>query len=126
MAVLDSSFLIDLAKGVPGATERLTELEDGAEPLRVPAAVWVEYLHTFPPATRREERQLLEAYVLFEPFSRSIADEAARLQHELQKDGARLGWHDLQVATTALHHDEPVVSRDEAFGRVPGITVLSW
>ncbi len=126
MAVLDATFLIDLDKEVPAAGAQLDRLEEDAEPLRVPAAVWVEYLHTFPPARRREARRLLEGLVLFEPFSRSLADAAARLRHELRNAGARLGWHDLQVATTALHHDEPVVSRDRGLEAVPGLVLQTY
>lgn len=66
----------------------------------------------------------MEAGTRFEPFTRQLADEAARLQFELFRAGEPLGWHDLQVATTALHYGEPVVTSDRRFEAVPGLAVL--
>lgn len=121
MAVLDSTFLSDFLTGKK-ATERVLEaLEADDEPLRVPAAVWVEVLHALPVARRAAAARVLERATVFEPFTRELADAAAALQHELRRTGSRLGWHDLQIATTALRYQEVLVSNDEGFDAVGGL-----
>lgn len=124
MAILDSTFLTDYVKGRAGARSRGAALADAGEPLRVPAAAWVEVLHAYAPASRARVASALEQAVLFVDFTRELADEAARLQHELRREGTPLGWHDLQIATTALHFRETLVSNDQAFDAVPGLVRL--
>lgn len=124
MAILDTTFLVAFERREPSAMRRSEALRDGASPLRVPAAVWIEYLASFSHAKRPAAARTLESSVLFEPLTRDIADGAARLQQELFTSGVRLPWHDLQVAATALHFNEPVVSNDAVFRRVPGVEVL--
>lgn len=125
MAVLDTSFLIALEKELDTAHARYEDLVVRGEAMRVPAAVWTEYLTGFPPAQRDAARSKLEAGTILEPFGRFLADEAARLQHELLRTGDQIGWHDLQVATTALHYDEPVITSEARFEAVPGLAVLA-
>jgi predicted nucleic acid-binding protein len=125
VVVLDTSFLIALERDVVTAWGRMDALQTARSPLRVPAAVWVEYLFPMAPAERSRAVGVLEASVTFEPFTRALADEAARLQNVLREAGTLLGWHDLQVATTALHHGEAVVSNDAGFARVPGLETLT-
>lgn len=103
--------------------ELYEDLTSGTDAIRVPAAVWTEYLSGFRPEDRDAARGTLEAGTRFEPFTRQLADEAARLQSELMRAGDTLGWHDLQVATTALHYDEPLISDDRRFEAVPGLAL---
>lgn len=126
MAILDTTFLIDLQRRLPTVHHRLQEFESFASPLRVPAAAWLEYLAQFPPTRRLKVARLLEETAVFEPFTREIADEAARLQHELVREGRPLAWHDLQIAATALHFGEDLVSNDRAFQGVPGLAVTEY
>lgn len=123
MAVLDTTFLVAIEKAQPGALARYEELAEGREPVRLPAAAWTEYLSGFPPRDRDEARETLEAGVRFEPFTRRLADEAARMQSELMRSGDPLGWHDLQVAATALRYDEALLSSDTRFEAVPGLAL---
>lgn len=121
MVVLDSTFLSDFLKRRKAALSAYDRLDESGDTVRIPAAVWVEVLHAFAPAKRAAVARELEGGALFVDFTRELADEAARLQHELRREGAPLGWHDLQIATTALHFREPVLSNDESFDAVPGL-----
>lgn len=123
MTVLDTSALVAVERGEETARDVVGEFRERGDEVRVPGAVWTEYLSGFAALPREEARATLEAAVRFEPFTRALADEAARLQHELHQAGEPLGWHDLQVAATALHYDEPVVTRDAGFDVVPGLPV---
>ncbi len=126
MAVLDTCFLIDLERENREAWQLLEVVSARREQLRIPSAVWVEYLASMPPEPRdRAVNELLNA-ATFEPFSRDLADEATLIQHNLFARGEPLGWHDLQVAATARWHHEPVVTRDTQFARVESLRVLSW
>jgi predicted nucleic acid-binding protein len=126
VAVLDTSFLIDLEADEPRAWARLEGLTAAAAPFRVPAAVWIEYLAPMSPAERSDAARALESLVQFVPLDRGIADRAATLQAEMLERGKPLAWHDLQVAATALEVQEEVVSNDARFRDVPGIAVRGW
>jgi predicted nucleic acid-binding protein len=124
VAVLDTTFLVELEARAPNALLLADELRAGGEPMRVPAAVWSEFLSPMDALERARAARLLEGATQFEEYGRPHADEAARLQRELVELGKPLAWHDLQVAATASLHDEVLVSNDEAFARVPRLRVL--
>lgn len=126
MAILDATVLIDQLRGNRDAQAALGRLLTSRQPLRVPSICWVELLRGVPLAKHPRAVRDLEAWVEFEPFGREAADIAVRLQHELVALGRPLAWNDLQVAATALLHREPVVTRDNAFAEVPGLTVDSY
>lgn len=113
--------LIALERGDRSAHGLADELVQAGQALRVPAAVWVEYLAPMAPGVRRRARSTLEGSIVFEPFDRDAADEAVDLQHELLGEGRRLGWHDAQVAATARLKREPLVSNDVAMQDLPGV-----
>lgn len=123
MSVLDTSFLIEVERGASAATRLLAQVESQSDALRIPAAVWVEYLSTFEPTRRGDAVKRLDGASTFEPFTREAADEAARLQHELMREGRGLGWHDLQIAATALYLRETLITTDAAFRGLPGLDV---
>lgn len=121
MTVLDTTVLVARSRNVPAAVEALQRNEEKGVPLRVPAAAWVEFLSVYDPAPRNAAVGALESMIRFEAFDRVLADEAIRLQHELLRSGRRLAWNDLQIAATALHYNEPLVSNDRGYDRVPGL-----
>lgn len=124
MPVLDTSYLIALERDDLGAWLVLERLQETGAPLRIPAAAWVEYLFAMQAEKRARAIQELEAALVFEPFTRELADAASRLQHALRARGAALGWHDLQVAVTALHYNDSLVTTDKAFAAVPDLHVV--
>lgn len=121
MTVVDASVLIAYGRDDPRALTRLEQ--DPQEVLRVPAQVWVEYLVGLPPALRAEATGELTRSTHFIPFDRPIADTATRLQGQLLSEGRRLSWPDLQVAATAIHLSETLLTRDGDFADVPGLMV---
>jgi len=125
MAVIDTTFLVALEKGSPAAKALNAEIRSSGQARRIPAAVWVEYLTGFPPMDRDNGQRALEGGGTFEAFTRNLADEAARLQFDLLRAGEPLAWHDLQIATTALHYGEPLITSDARFDGVPGLAVVA-
>lgn len=124
MVALDSTFLIDLSRGTAAAKKLRRVFEQDATALRVPAAAWVEYLSGFDAKSRLRQQALLDNATIFEPFDQQIAQVACRVQNELAGIGTPLGWHDLQIAATAIHYGEAVVTADERFQQVPGLEVI--
>ena len=55
-----------------------------------------------------------------------VAWEASRIDRELSRIGERLGENDTWIAATARAWGMSLVSRDDAFRRVPGLRVVSY
>lgn len=125
MPVLGTSYLIALERSELGAWLVLEKLQESGAPLRIPAAAWVEYLFAMSPEKRSRAIEELDAALVFEPFTRELADAASRLQGALRARGVGLSWHDLQIAVTALHYNDPLVTADKAFAAVPDLHVVA-
>jgi tRNA(fMet)-specific endonuclease VapC len=68
---------------------------------------------------------------LFAPFvSLSFDDQAAGhyadIRHDLELRGFGIGPNDLKIAAIARAHRLTLVSADEGFRRVPGLTLEDW
>ncbi|MGQ0535520.1 MAG: PIN domain-containing protein [Methanobacteriota archaeon] len=60
-------------------------------------------------------------------MDRGVAARAGALEAELESEGHAIGPADAIVAATALHYDEPVVTRNtKQFSRVPGLRVVTY
>ena len=73
-------------------------------------------------ATAAETRRFFRGYRLLALGGR-LAVFAGRLQAGLPIE---LGENDLWIAATGLYYELPLVTRDAAFSRVPGLRVLSY
>jgi tRNA(fMet)-specific endonuclease VapC len=61
------------------------------------------------------------------PFDDQSAERCARLRHELEQAGTRIGPHDLQIAAIALQHDLTLVTHNtREFSRVTGLKSEDW
>lgn len=125
MKCLDSTFCIDLSKGVRAAMTKAEELSAGGERLAIPAPALTEFLvGAFHQGGKRLAQALefvseLEVLDATEP----IAVDAARMGGECSRRGESVGTLDLLIASTAKHHHAPLLSRDSDFARIPGLTL---
>ena len=55
-----------------------------------------------------------------------IVDSAADIDRQLIRTGQRLGENDNWIAGFARYYREPLISRDAAFDRVPGLRRLDY
>src|SRR5687767_9704966 len=101
MVVLDSTFLISLHRNEARAEAALDALGDQTR--WIPAAAWVEFVAGFPVRKSEALVEELDRATVFEPFDRPHAEIAARIQSQLAQAGMALSWHDLQIAATAIH-----------------------
>lgn len=60
------------------------------------------------------------------PIDERIARRYGELRADLEIQGQRMSDNDLWIAATALIHDAILVTADEAFSRVPGLTTENW
>lgn len=68
----------------------------------------------------------LQAALALEPIpvDESVAAAWARLRVALRDQGRRLGVNDSWIAATAMAHDLVVVTQDDDYDDVPGLTVV--
>jgi tRNA(fMet)-specific endonuclease VapC len=60
------------------------------------------------------------------PWDSAAADAYGRLRAALEAAGTPMGNLDTMIAAHALAEGCVVVTRDKAFGRVPGLLVEDW
>jgi predicted nucleic acid-binding protein len=125
VSVADTCFLIDLIREDPGAIRFAEEAPD----LRTTAVSAAEFLYG---ARIGSTPGLLEAALAFLdhfpilPFDADSAIIYARIAAELRQSGSRISSFDELIAAIALRHDEALVSRDNHFSGIPGLSVFPY
>lgn len=128
MRCLDSSFLIDLLKGDDAATTKMKEIEGLGEHVSVAAPCMTEILigaHFKGGALLKDTVNLLSRMEVLE-VDEEVAAEAGSLGAELLRRGQPLPTTDLLIAAAAKHHQHVLVTRDEDFHGIPGLTVEGY
>lgn len=127
--ILDTDFLISLDEAADGAERKAAELEAADVPLRVPTTVVRElYVGVGAGSDSFENARKYEALLANKPvveLDANVARKAGVLQGQhLQSDAKpALGPGDAVVAATGLQYNEPVVTGDEDFTAIDGLTV---
>ncbi len=125
MRAVDSTFPIDVMKAHAGAKARVGSLVESEELVAIPAPALAEVLV----GAYFKGGALLESTVsLLNQFEvlvtdQAVAHEAGRLGAEMRRRGERMSAADLLVAASCTVASLTLISRDDAFSRVPGLTV---
>ncbi len=125
---LDTTFLIDLRRGIQAAVAKAKALEEAGEPRCVTAPVAAELLvgaHRFGDVHVDRTRKLLGSLLLLET-DMEACEEAGRIGATLISRGEPLAGTDLLVAAISKRHGQRLVTRDRAFARVPGLAVETY
>ena len=125
---LDSCFLIDVAAGDAGAARKVRAMEVTGATLAVAAPALTEVLvgaHTRGGAYLRKMTELLAPLEVLATDA-SLARQAGELGAEMRARGFPTPTVDLIIAATARSRTAVVVTRDDAFGRIPGIAVETY
>ncbi|WP_121821921.1 PIN domain-containing protein [Halostella salina] len=126
--ILDTSFLIDLFDGEPGAFEKGNELVDGGTVQRIPSPVVSELSYGVAFGTddeRRQVRNALRMYPVVEQDA-SLARRAGELlaQADMEADGeSGIDKVDPMVAAVADAYGEPVLTANVEDFRSLGVDV---
>ena len=128
--LLDTNAWIHYLKN-PGSRIR-TELErQTPDGIVVCAVVKAELLHGAQKYGMPDRRTVIVQETLAPyrslAFDDAAAEHYARIRHELEKSGERIGPHDLLIAAICLAHDCTLVTSNVAeFQRVRGLGVEDW
>ncbi|HLC65535.1 MAG TPA: PIN domain-containing protein [Candidatus Nanoarchaeia archaeon] len=130
MAVLDSSFLIDILRNKPSAATLLGDLEGKESVLAVAAPSVAEMwegalLSSIPEREKKRVEDLLLRLTVF-PLDEAAAKRTAEIEASLIRQGQQIGWIDVMVAGIALVRGETLVSGDVHFARIPGLRLLKY
>jgi len=124
--ILDTNALSALADG---DDDLLSQLESAPE-LCVPVVVLGEYRFGVRQSRYRRtyERWLDEACADLSilPVLESTAKEYAALFQELRRAGTPIPTNDVWIASLCREHNLPLVTRDQHFGVVPRLRMITW
>lgn len=128
-SLLDTNVCVDVLKGHPRVCARLAAIS--------PADCAISSITVFELATgvqrcsqpEREQKKLerLLAVIAVLPFDSAAANAAARVRHELEAAGRKIGPYDLLIAGQALSTHRTLASNNtREFGRVAMLRVEDW
>ncbi|MFC7157918.1 PIN domain-containing protein [Halomarina halobia] len=126
MRCVDTSFLIDFAKGHPAA--RAFFEDDGADVYYAPTPALAEaytglfYLGDY----TTEEAVARFGWTTPQPITHGISIEVARLQADRMRAGTSIKTADAYIAATARSLDVPLIAHDDHFERIDGLDVLTY
>jgi predicted nucleic acid-binding protein len=124
--ILDTNAVSALFTGDPGL-ERLLARQSR---LALPVIVIGEYRFGLLRSKLRQTLEPLLATLIRESdvllVDEGTADAYAQLREELRSKSRPIPENDLWIASLALQHRQPVVSRDGHFDELPRIVRLSW
>ena len=136
MALLDTTFLIDLMKEAKRsrsgpATQKLDELTRQRDPLRIAIFTVGELFVGVTKGTQpHRERQAVEkCLALFDilPFARPTAEIFGTPVGKLEQQGQTISDMDALIASVALEHGERLVTRNvKHFARIAGLVVEGY
>lgn len=136
MRLFDTSFIIDLVNGERGATSKAAQVDEERTFKTISTITVQEYLRGIY-YLYSEEEELLKSKLekaegelaRFEilPYIYEVAKLAAELDAELTKQGEPLSFADVIIASTALHHNLTLVTRnDKHFQRIPKLRLETY
>lgn len=128
MVSLDTTFLVDLRKGVPAAMAKAAAMEASGEPKCVTSPAAVELLlgaNRVSASQVERTRDLLSSLILLDADMQAC-EEAGRLGAELLARGEPLSTPDLMIAAISRRHGQTLLTRDQSFARVPGLRVETY
>ncbi len=125
---LDTTFLVDVLRGHPGALEKGRLLDVEGEAVFLPAPVLAEfmdgaYLAGGPYLTRA--LQLVGGRDVL-PLDAEAGSLAGRVSAELQRKGSPLPMLDLLIAAISLRGHHVLLTRDRGFSRIPGLALETY
>src|SRR6266850_7999660 len=123
--IVDTSVLIDYLRGRPGfpALESVSEIYLPAMVLAELQIGWLR-AHGFPHRQIRRFEDLV-SIMFFLPILRSTVSFYIEVRRNLELVNSIIPENDLWIAATAKEHDLPLLTSDEHFGRIAGISVLN-
>jgi tRNA(fMet)-specific endonuclease VapC len=129
--IQDTTFVIDVLAGDEAALDLLADVESDRKPEKVSSVTVLELYEGVERADRPDDEVAAVLDVLDSktvvPADHDVMRHAGRISGTLYADGRPIDREDCVVAATALHEDEPVVTRNvDHFARVDGLDVRGY
>lgn len=127
--LLDTNVCVDVLKGHPLVCGRLKAISpaDCAISSVTAFELAVGVRRCSRPDRERKKLARLFAVIAVLPFDAVAADEAARVRHELEIAGQKIGPYDLLIAGQALGARLTLVtSNTREFVRIPTLRLIDW
>ncbi|TLZ48515.1 MAG: type II toxin-antitoxin system VapC family toxin [Methanobacteriota archaeon] len=118
-------------QGHAGAAALLQDLLESPDPVGVSAITVMQLYHgvsraAVPEAEAEKIERALKGVATYD-VTREVAGRAGRLDGELVTRGEALDPADVIIGVTALHRNEPLVTRNvRHFSRLKGLRILSY
>ena len=127
-ANFDTTFLVDLRRGLPAAVAKARAFDASGEPGCVTPPAAAEFLvaaHRIGGVAMARTRELLGSLIWLE-MDRESCEEAGRIGADLVSRGESIGAMDLLIAALSKRHGQRLVTRDQGFARVRGLAVETY
>jgi predicted nucleic acid-binding protein len=123
--------MIDLMRSHGGAVELLNDLLESPDPAGISAITVMQLYHGvvrvgLPDDEQEKVERALKGVAVYD-LSRPIAARAGQMDRDLVKRGEAIDPADVMIGATALHRDEPLVTRNKKhFARLKGLRLISY
>ncbi len=131
MTCLDTDFIVDLLRRLPDAEMKLENLTSDGDrltttPLNASELYKGAYKSAKPAEEAKKVRRLLDTLDVLE-FSVAAGETFGKLSNELTRNGKEIGDFDLLIASIALTHGEPLLTRNtKHFSQIPGLVLETY
>ncbi len=129
---LDSNVCVDyMRKGRKSEIIDAKLLEHNYDDICIPAIVVAELMYGAYKSKRSDETieetlSFLEDFRIVS-FGEDEADMYGKIRADLERRGKIIGYHDMQIAATALTHNATLVTNNtEEFSRIEGLRLSDW
>ena len=125
--ILDTTFVIDLFRKSRDAIEKASELDKRNDILFVTPVTIFELWYGIDPKEKKQE--LLSKFVGdFEilGFDSESAKNGGSIHSELKTRGIPVDVGDSMIAGIAMKNNETILTRDEHFSRIKGVTIEKY
>jgi tRNA(fMet)-specific endonuclease VapC len=128
--ILDTDVLIALLNGEPDANNAMERLEENGERAMTTMLNAYEllrgaYISSKPEKNLAEVQELLSNLEILD-LTRQACEEASKIYRDLRKAGRLIGEFDTLIAAIAKTNTENVLTRDEHFTLIQGISRVEW
>ena len=98
--------------------------------IKIPAVVSAELMHGAYKSNNADNmnkvRKFLSKFVII-PFSFEEPDIYGQIRTALERKGQLIGYHDIQIAATALNYNATLVTNNtNEFSRIDGLNLIDW
>ena len=131
MALMDTTFLLDLMRGRERAVDLLERIEDEGAAIAIATTTLAEFTRglqttSLPAAEKRRVADVVRGRPIL-PFDAPAAERAGELDAALWARGEAIDPEDAAVAGIALARDEVLLTRRaREFGRVDGLRLRTY